>query len=105
MPYITFKHTQSGRTVLVEADVTYVPQQTLCRHVAASRDDLHYELELNDLGVYSEDGERDLTDQFNIPDSVFIRELELQLGEDMVDYTQVRELAIYEEAENYYDQD
>ncbi|AUR84754.1 hypothetical protein NVP1063O_087 [Vibrio phage 1.063.O._10N.261.45.C7] len=102
MPYINFKHVVAGVTLLVEADVTYVPNITSCRHTAACRDDLHYELEVHDLGIYSEDGSMDLTEVVNISDQVFVREIELQMEEDSVDYTQMNEINMYEEAEYYY---
>jgi hypothetical protein len=104
MPYINFKHVVEGVKLLVEADVTYVPSITSCRHTAACRDDLHYDWVINDLGIYSEDGSEDLTDTVNISDQVFIREIELQMEEDSVDYTQMNEMNMYEEAEYYYEE-
>jgi hypothetical protein len=104
MPYINFKHVVEGVKLLVEADVTYVPSITSCRHTAACRDDLSYELEVHDLGVYSEDGSVDLTDSVNTGDQVLIREIELQMEEDSVDYTQMNEMSMYDEAEYYYEE-
>ncbi|CAM0045960.1 hypothetical protein VPH184E373B_0110 [Vibrio phage 184E37-3b] len=77
----TYRHSD-GRTYEVEVDVTYRPSLEFNVHTAASRDDMLDDLSVEDIIVLDEHN-KDVTDLIEVPDSVILRELELQTAEDI----------------------
>jgi len=77
----TYRHSD-GHTYEVEVDVTYHPSLEFNAHTAASRDDMLDDLIVEDICVVDEHNE-DVTMLIEVPDSVILRELELQVEEDM----------------------
>lgn len=79
----TYKH-PDGHTYVVEAEVAYHPSLDFNKHTAASREDLQDELIVEDILVLDEQGNA-VTEEVAVPDSVLVRELELQC-EDQSDW-------------------
>lgn len=72
----TYRHSD-GHTYEVEVDVTYHPSLEFNAHTAPSRDDMLDDLIVEDIYVVNKHNE-DVTMLIEVPDSVILRELELQ---------------------------
>ena len=72
----TYRHSD-GHTYEVEAEVTYRPSLEFNAHTAPSRDDMLDDLTVEDIFIVDKHNE-DVTMLIEVPDSVILRELELQ---------------------------
>ncbi|AUR91535.1 hypothetical protein NVP1161O_093 [Vibrio phage 1.161.O._10N.261.48.C5] len=79
----TYSHSD-GHTYEVEVEVTYHPSLEFNAHTAASRDDMLEDLTVEDIYVVNKHNE-DVTMLIEVPDSVILRELELQILEHIED--------------------
>lgn len=99
-----YRH-RDGGTYLIECAVEYQPATTLDPMKADCTEDLQYQLEVTDLCILNVEAMDDVTDLLcnQIPDQVFIRELELEL-ETQHSVATLPEKNIWDEAEHYYGQ-
>ncbi len=104
MSYIRFTHTTKVGTVVgVYADVSIKTPLASNAHTASCRDDLEYSVEVDDLLIVNWEG-KDVTEEMCnlIPDSVFLREYELQHEEGGFEWEDMQLSDIHTEAESYY---
>jgi hypothetical protein len=74
-----FKYkTSDGSQYLVEVDVTYHPCLQFNTHTTSSRDGLQDDITVEDVLILDEHG-NDVTEFVEVPDSVIIREVELNI--------------------------